>query len=178
MTSDNMLHEKGRSRNPGNVATSNKLHTDLGTKEIYQRHSVMVEGGNIPRAKVMDQTLIDRYLMDGLLTLQEHQAGEYLMNQAMKAGIFAKPLRYEAGSGESSPDSMASDALMRYGKTLSLVGKRYGEFAKYLVEEVVVHGWDVSPHNDKLVTLKNSLQWISERKLGGGGNHWGNLRKG
>ena len=38
--------------------SSDKSHTDLGTKEIYKRHAVMVEGGNMPRAKVMDQTLI------------------------------------------------------------------------------------------------------------------------
>jgi hypothetical protein len=157
---------------------TDKLHTDLGTKEIYKRHSVMVEGGTIPRAKVMDQTLIDRYLMDGLLTLQEHQAGEYLMSQAMKAGIFTRPLRYEAGAGESNPDAMASEALMRYGKTLSLVGKRYGDFAKYLVEEVVIHGWDVSPHKERLVTLKKGLGWISERRMAGGKNPVRHLKGG
>jgi hypothetical protein len=157
---------------------SDKSHTDLGTKEIYKRHAVMVEGGTMPRAKVMDQTLIDRYLMNGLLTLGEHQAGEYLLNQAMKAGIFAKPLRYEVGSGEANPDSMASDALMRYGRTLNLVGKRYGDFAKYLVEEVVIHGWDVSKSKDRLVTLKKGLEWIAERRMAGGRNPTRHLRSG
>lgn len=157
---------------------TDKLHTDLGTKEIHKRHSVMVEGGNMPRAKVMDQVLIDRYLIDGLLTLQEHQAGEYLLNQAMKAGLFAKPLRYEAGSGEANPDSMASEALMSYGKTLALVGRRYGDYAKYLVEEVVIHGWDVSKSKDRLVTLKKGLEWISERRMAGGRNPTRHLRGG
>ena len=49
---------------------SDKSHTDLGTNEIYKRHSVMIEGGKVPRAKVMDQTLIDRYLVDGIISLQ------------------------------------------------------------------------------------------------------------
>ena len=97
-------------------------HSDLGSPEVHKRHAVMVEGGTVPRAKVMDQNLIDRYLMDGLLTLQEHQAGEYLLGQAMKAGVYTKPLNYEAGSGEANPDSMASEALMKYGRTLDLVG--------------------------------------------------------
>ena len=66
---------------------TDRLHTDLGTPEVHKRHAVMVEGGTMPRAKVMDQNLIDRYLMDGLLTLGEHQAGEYVLSQAMKAGI-------------------------------------------------------------------------------------------
>ena len=30
---------------------SNKSHTDLGTAEIYKRHSVMVEGGAAPEKR-------------------------------------------------------------------------------------------------------------------------------
>ena len=157
---------------------TDKLHTDLGTKEIHKRHAVMVEGGTMPRAKVMDQNLIDRYLMDGLLTLGEHQAGEYVLSQAVKAGIFSKPLRYEAGSGDANPDSMASDALMRYGRTLNLVGRRYGDYAKYLVEEVVIHGWDVSASKERLVTLKKVLGWIAERRMAGGKNPVRHLKSG
>jgi len=145
-------------------------YSDLGSPEVYQRHSVMVEGGTVPRAKVMDQTLIDRYLMDGLLTLQEHQAGEYVMGQALKAGLYTKPLNYEAGGGEANPDSVASEALMRYGRTLDLVGRRFGPYAKYLVEEVVIHGWDISDNSDRLKGLKKSLGWISERRMMGGKN--------
>ncbi len=143
-------------------------YSDLGSPEVHQRHSVMVEGGTVPRAKVMDQSLIDRYLMDGLLTLQEHQAGEYVMGQALKAGLYTKPLNYEAGSGEASPDSVASEALMRYGRTLDLVGRRFGPYAKYLVEEVVIHGWDISDNSNRLKGLKKSLAWISERRMMGG----------
>ena len=157
---------------------TDKLHTDLGTKEIHKRHAVMVEGGTMPRAKVMDQNLIDRYLMDGLLTLGEHQAGEYVLSQAVKAGIFSKPLRYEAGSGDANPGSMASDALMRYGRTLNLVGRRYGDYAKYLVEEVVIHGWDVSASKERLVTLKKGLGWIAERRMAGGKNPVRHLKSG
>ncbi|MBM54249.1 MAG: hypothetical protein CMB36_04375 [Euryarchaeota archaeon] len=157
---------------------TDKLHTDLGTKEIHKRHAVMVEGGTMPRAKVMDQNVIDRYLMDGLLTLGEHQAGEYILSQAVKAGIFSKPLRYEAGSGDANPDSMASDALMRYGKTLRLVGRRYGDYARYLVEEVVVHGWDISASKERLLTLKKGLGWIAERRMSGGKNPVRHLKSG
>ena len=35
---------------------TNNSHTDLGTNEIHKRHSVMIEGGKMPRAKVMDRT--------------------------------------------------------------------------------------------------------------------------
>lgn len=158
---------------------TDKLHTDLGTPEVHKRHAVMVEGGTMPRAKVMDQNLIDRYLMNGLLTLGEHQAGEYVLNQAMKAGIFTKPLKYDAsGGGEVNPDSVASEALMRYGKTLNLVKNRYGPYAKYLVEEVVIHGWDISDNKDRLMTFKQSLEWIAERRMAGGRNPMRHIKKG
>ena len=51
--------------------TSNQKHTtELGTPEMHSQHSVMIEGRTLPRAKVMDQALVDEYLMDGLLTLR------------------------------------------------------------------------------------------------------------
>ena len=125
-------------------------YSDLGSPEVHQRHSVMVEGGTVPRAKVMDQSLIDRYLMDGLLTLQEPQAGEYVM---------------------------ASEALMKYGRTLDLVGRRFGPYAKYLVEEVVIHGWDISDNSNRLKGLKKSLAWISERRMMGGKNPMRHMQK-
>lgn len=157
---------------------SDKSHTDLGTKEIYKRHSVMVEGGNLPRAKVMDQVVVDRMLMDGLLTLQQHQAAEYLMNQAAKAGIFAKPLNYEPkSSGGSSQNGLESDQLMRYSRTIGLVKKRFGHYAAYLVEEVVLHGWDVSSSPEKLKVLKEGLDWIADRRMAGGRNPVRHLRR-
>ena len=63
--------------------------THLGNRQLHKRHSVMIEGGMIPRAKVMDQTLIDRYLMKGLIDLTQHQAGEYLLRQACLAKLWA-----------------------------------------------------------------------------------------
>ena len=33
---------------------------------------------------------------------------------------------------------MANDALMRFGRTLKLVSDRFGEYHKYLVQEVVI----------------------------------------
>ena len=147
---------------------SSKKYSDLGSPQVHQRHAVMIEGGTVPRARVMDQTLIDRYLIDGLLTLQEHQAGEYLLSQAAKAGIFTKPLRDEAGAGEANADSMESESLMRYGRTLALVRKRYGQEHQRLVEDVVIDGLDVSRDKRLLVMLKQALGLISDRRMAGG----------
>tara|TARA_R110002012_G_scaffold57430_9_gene148080 strand:- start:2738 stop:3217 length:480 start_codon:yes stop_codon:yes gene_type:complete len=150
---------------------SDKSHTDLGTKEIYKRHSVMIEGGKMPRAKVMDQIVVDRMLMNGLLTLQEHQAAEYILSQAASAGVYAKPLNYEPkSSGGMSKNGLESDQLMRYSRTIGLITKRFGDYAKYLVEEVVLHNWDVSDSPDKLKVLKKGLSWVADRRMAGGRN--------
>ncbi len=108
---------------------SDKSHTDLGTKEIYKRHSVMIEGGKMPRAKVMDQLVVDRMLMNGLLTLQEHQAAEYILSQAASAGVYAKPLNYEpkssGGMAKNGPEGSDSpDRLKVLKKGLSWVADR------------------------------------------------------
>ena len=150
---------------------TDKSHTDLGTKEIYKRHSVMIEGGKMPRAKVMDQLVVDRMLMNGLLTLQEHQAAEYILSQAASAGVYAKPLNYEPkSSGGTSKNGLESDQLMRYSRTIGLISKRFGPYAKYLVEEVVLHNWDVSDSPDKLKVLKKGLSWVADRRMAGGRN--------
>jgi len=59
-----------------------KAITYLGNKELHRRHSVMIEGGKIPRARLMTQIMIDKYLMRGIIDLIQHQAGEYLYRQA------------------------------------------------------------------------------------------------
>jgi len=151
--------------------TSNQKHTtELGTPEMHSQHSVMIEGGTLPRAKVMDQALVDRYLMDGLLTLEEHQAAEYLMNQASQAGIYTKPLNFESGGGARTSDPFANDGLQRFGKTLRLLTDKYGEYHKYIVQEVVLHNWDVSENDRRMGILKEGLSWISYRRMSGGKN--------
>ena len=151
--------------------TSNEKHTtELGTPEMHKQHSVMIEGGTLPRAKVMDQALVDRYLMEGLLTLEEHQAAEYLMNQASQAGLYTKPLNFESGGSARISDPFANDGLERFGKTLRLLADKFGEYHKYLVQEVVLHNWDVSGHDRRMKMLKEGLAWISHRRMSGGKN--------
>ena len=156
--------------------TISDKHSDLGTPEIHRQKSVLVEGGPVPRAKVMDQNLIDRYLMDGLLSLQEHQAAEYVLNQAVQAGLFTKPLRYEASSGGSASDPMANESLERFGRTLRLVKKTLGAYHKAILQEVVLNDWDISVNPDRLRVLKESLQVISERRMSGGKNPMRHLK--
>lgn len=157
---------------------SNKSYTDLGSNEIYKRHRVMVEGGNAPRAKVMDQLVIDKYLIDGLVTLAEHQAGEYILNQAVKAGVYTRPLNYSEPSSGGGKKGNISDYLLRYGNTMSLITKRFGQYASYLTEEVVCHNWDICGDAGKLKVLKDSLGLIVNLRMAGGRNPMRHIKKG
>ena len=94
--------------------------TDLGTAEIHHRHKVMIEGGQVPRAKVLDQCVIDKMLMaedkNKSINLSQHQAGEFLLAQASAAGIYC---------ATSKMDGMPSGVAK---KSFVLLGSYYMSF--------------------------------------------------
>ena len=151
--------------------------TDLGTNEIHKRHRTLIEGGKLPRARVMDQLVIDKYLIDGVLTLAQHQAGEYILNQAVKAGVYTKPLNYSEPSGGDGKGGGVSEYLLRFGRTMGLIRDRYGEYAKYLTEEVVCHNWDISDSGNKVRMLRDSLDLIVNLRMAGGRNPMRHIKK-
>jgi hypothetical protein len=151
--------------------------TELGTQEIHRKHAIMVEGGTVPRARVIDQMMIDRYLMQGEITLAQHQAGEYLLEQASKAGMFAKapPMGRTIVDGNGKPS--IPGGLFAYGRTVNLVKRRYGVYHAYLVQEVVCHNWDVGDDEKKMDCLRDALQVICDRRISGGRSPARHLKK-
>ena len=111
--------------------------TDLGTFEIYKRHSVMVEGGAIPRARVMDQCVIDRLLMSGALTLSQHSAGEHLLNKAVQGGLFVRGGGWDLVAASGSAGSNVPVALEGYRRLVRSLVKRLGADRSRLVVDVV-----------------------------------------
>ena len=145
-----------------------KPTTELGNKQLHQRHSVMIEGGNVPRAKVMDQQPVDRLLMNGMITLAQHQAAEYLMELASRAHIYAKAPDPDAVRGGMK--DYVPGGVIPFGNTLKIVERRYGPMHAYVVEEVVCHGWDISEREEMVDVLKEGLQIIADRRMSGGKN--------
>jgi hypothetical protein len=141
-------------------------HTYIGNKELHARHRVSVEPGPVPRATVRDQNLIDRYLEDKLITSRQHHAGEYFLQQAGRAGVWPKGVNWNMSGGDKGRPNYVPFGAFPYGKTLAVVRKRYGEFHAFVLNEVIVHGWDVS-HNDFAMTcLKEALDWVADRRMG------------
>ena len=57
-----------------------------------------------------------------------------------------------------------------YRKTIRSIVKRYSEHHAYVVNEVVCHDWDVRDSDHNMLTLKESLNWIADTRMGGGRN--------
>lgn len=152
-------------------------YTNLGNKHLHKRHSIMIEGGQVPRAKVMDQTMIDRYLMRGLINLDQYRAGEYLLEQAGKC-MWAKGVNLQ-GAGKSEPGSRVLFASAPFGKSLRLIQDRFGWFHMRVVRQVIAEDFDIAPDRTepseaqsirdglRMRCLRQALDYVSSIKLGG-----------
>tara|TARA_R110000803_G_scaffold3216_1_gene10902 strand:- start:6738 stop:7220 length:483 start_codon:yes stop_codon:yes gene_type:complete len=147
---------------------------DIGTKDARSQNLAAGEEGSIPRAKVTGQAFFDQYMAGGRLSLAQHQAAEYLLRRAVKAGLFAKgvdPSQSRGGQKDNVPYGIDS-----YADTLAIVQDRYGSYHRYLVVEVVCHNWDIGADGnrggmvDKMKVLGEALQVISDRRLCGKGS--------
>lgn len=142
--------------------------THLGNQQLHEQHSVMVEGGRFPRAKVMNQTMIDQYLMKGVVNLVEHQAGEYVLRQAARAGLWPTGVNLSTTRVNGGVPNNVPFGAFPYSRTILTVKKRLGWFHGYVVEQVICFGWDVSRNEFRIGCLKQALNCIAERRMGGG----------
>lgn len=140
--------------------------THLGNKELHRRHVVDVEPGPVPRARVKDQELIDSYLLRRSINTRQHAAGEYFLAQAGRAGCWAKGINWNSSGGGRGKPNYVPFGAFPYGKTLAVVKKRHGEFHAYVLNEVIVHGWDVEKDDFLLTCLREALDWVAARRMG------------
>lgn len=140
-----------------------KSISDLGTRQIHDKHSVMIEGGIIPRAKVMDQLIIDRLLMNGRIDLSQHMAAELFLSQAERACINVRAQKYDSiPVGNSRKDSY-SNGYGAFSKTVSLVKNSLGiEYARVLYDCLILN--QLSENKFRLLT--DSLDLIFNRRMG------------
>jgi hypothetical protein len=134
---------------------------NLGNKELHNRHKVMVEPGNVPRSRVMDQHVIDKYLMHGLLTLAQHRAGEHLLQQAARAGIWPTGINWAGSGGGTGVRNFVPFGAFPFGTTLALIKDRYGDYHAFVTKRVVCFDWDVAENEQRMKCLRESLDLIS-----------------
>jgi len=156
------------------MSKSNSPPTELGTSEIHSQHKIMVEGGPVPRARVLDQTMIDSMLMSEdrsrAITLAQHQAGEFLLAQASAAGIYCATSKMDGMPTGGPKKTFVPTGIFPMGKTLKLVEKECSEFHAFIVQEVVCFNRDIRDDLDQMKVLREALDCISNRRMAGGMN--------
>ena len=142
-----------------------KSTLQLGTNELHQRHSVLIEPGLRPRARVMDQHICDRWLMDGLLTLREHRAAEYLLGQAAISGSFARSMNWWSDRTSGGERNHVPFGVIPFGKSLRCVQDSHGAWHSYVVWRVIVYDWDVSKNEFNITCFKDSMDTVSLQRM-------------
>ncbi len=140
-----------------------KSISDLGTREIHDRHSVMIEGGTIPRAKVMDQLIVDKLLMDGRISLSQHMAAELFLSQAERACIHIRAQKYDSIPAGNGKKDNYSNGYGAFSKTVSLVKNALGiEYARVLYDCLISNEFS----ENKFSLLTDSLDLLVNRRMG------------
>jgi hypothetical protein len=150
--------------------------THLGNSQLHRNKSVMIEGGMFPRSRVMNQHMIDQYLMHGTLNLAQHKAGEYLLQQAAQSGMWPTGVNLSGIHVDGGKKDWSPRNSFGFVRTLKVIEKKYGWFHSWLVVEVVVRDWDVSKFPMRMTCLKQALDWIMERRMRGGSDPVERLR--
>lgn len=140
--------------------------TYLGSPELHKRHSVMVEGGTVPRARVMNQRAIDGYLLKGQLTLKQHRAAEYLLQQAVMAGTFARGVNLAGANVRGGKADHSPNGIEPLSRSLRMVRKHLSPAHEMIVSAVVIDDKDVSAHKVMMVALCAALELIANFRLG------------
>jgi len=139
-----------------------KSISDLGTKEIHARHSVMIEGGTIPRARVMDQLIVDKLLMDGRINLGQHMAAELFLSQAERACIHIRAQKYDSIPAGNGKKDNYGNGYGAFSKTVTLVKKTLGvEYARVLYDCLISNKFS----DDNFVLLTDSLDLILNHRM-------------
>ena len=138
-------------------------YSDLGTDEIHKRHSIFVEtiDNKVSRSKVMDQAIIDRYLIQGVITLSQHQSAEVIMANASGSGIYAKTQNWDNQTFGGIPERIPR-GIFALGNLLKVIEKNTSALHSSLVEEVVCKNKDVSESEDKMKLLGEGLDAITQ----------------
>lgn len=137
-----------------------KAITNLGSPELHKRQSVMVEGGKYPRARVMDQHIFDRYLMEGIITLTHHRAAEVLLGMAAKAGIWARGVNLDGVySGHSK--SKIPFGMVPFGNALKRIREECGEDHHEITKAVILRNRDIKPLPKGIEVFSDSMEFVN-----------------
>lgn len=108
----------------------------------------------MPRAIVMDQLVIDKYLMEGVITLAQYRSAEFLINMAARAGMWAKGIDTSDTYSDVPKKTKDMFRMMPLGDALSKIKRDCGS-ARYQAAKVVIF-------NDYDIRKRDGLRFFTE----------------
>ena len=137
-----------------------RIHTHLGNERLHKKHSVMIEGGAVPRSKVMDQMIFDRYLMEDLINLSQHRSAEFLLSMAAKAGMWAKGANLSGVYSDGKKESKVFFGMMPLGNALSKIRSECGETHYVLTKAVIINNHDIRQKKNGIRLFSGAMDYV------------------
>ena len=135
---------------------------EIGTRELHERHRIKVEDGDaFARARVIDQTFVDKLLLRKIIEIYHHQAAERVIQQAVTAGMFVRTPNWAAIPGNHRTDAY-TNGLLRYARTLRFIQRNLGYAATSLLVRVVVEDQGTEDEEELQVVI-SCLELLSSR---------------
>ena len=127
---------------------------EVGTKELHERHKVDLElpdGEKIGRARILDQTFMDKLLLEKKIELRHHLVAEAIYDQAVSAGMFVKTPDMVSSFGHTKKDRY-TNALLRFSRTMRKIREDFGYEGESLVNELII--------NDRPTKNKEKIEFL------------------
>ena len=152
----------GQSRTKGETGTSELPFNEVGTRELHDRHRIKIEDGDtFARARVTDQTFVDRLLLRKIIEIDQHQAAERLVQQALTAGMFVRTPNWASIPGQHRKETY-TNGLLRYSRTLRFVQQNLGYEAASILVRIVVEDRGTEDEEELQVVI-SCLELLSGR---------------
>jgi hypothetical protein len=148
---------------PKAIYAEDQAISSLGNVQLHKRHSVMIEGGKIPRAKVMDQRIFDRYLMHGIFSAVQHAAAEQLLEQAGWAGLWARGVKWD-GAGGGGQGCVVPFGVAPFGNSIALIRAEFSDRHAWLIVKMVVNDCDVAADESDATRVQRALDYLADSR--------------
>ena len=128
--------------------------SDLGTKQLHSKHDVRVEkiDSGLVRATVRDQLVIDVYLFDDIITVNQHAEAERLLDLAQKAGVFLRSVDMGSIVSGGSRSDLAGSGFVRWRYAINDSRRRHGMKGVQVVQDCIVENKFIKEDRLELLT--------------------------
>lgn len=123
--------------------------------------AIVVDGGIVPTARVMDQCVIDVLLLGDLITIRQHQAAEYFMDICAKSQMYVHSYSYD--SIRASTGTVRKDKVyyFPYSRLIKSINKKLSIDHTKVLHDVVIE--DIYPERT-IGKLEEGLDFISDTR--------------